>query len=80
MTYVTVSVPITTTLHDAIDARIKRGEFANRAEYFRKAAQKFNEDLVAQEILEARQEAIEGKVITLKKNEKLRDVVSRIAI
>lgn len=60
----TLSVPLTPALEEAIEHQVRMGESSNKAAFARKAIEKYLEDMAVMKVLQAEQEAREGKVFT----------------
>ena len=59
----TITIPITNDLNDFINSQIKIGGASSKADFVRRAIQKMKEDIFVQQILQAKQEAKEGKLL-----------------
>ena len=59
----TITIPVTAELNDFIDNQVKLGEASSKADFVRRAIQKMKEDIFVQQILQAKKEAKEGKLL-----------------
>ena len=59
----TITIPITSDLNDFINSQVKIGGASSKADFVRRAIQKMKEDIFVQQILQAKQEAKEGKLL-----------------
>ena len=59
----TITIPITSDLNDFINSQVKIGGASSKADFVRRAIQKMKEDIFVQQILQAKQEAKEGKLM-----------------
>lgn len=59
----TLSVPLTPELEEFINAQVKSGRDANKAAVVRRAIARFAEDEAVEDVLQADQEAKDGKIL-----------------
>lgn len=59
----TITIPITNELNDFIENQVKTGEASSKADLVRRAIQKMKEDVFVENILRAKKEASEGKLL-----------------
>jgi len=59
----TLSVPLTPELENFINAQVKSGRAANKADVVRRALTKMSEDEAVQAVLDAVREVNEGKIL-----------------
>lgn len=59
----TITIPITNDLNDFINDQVKIGEASSKADFVRRAIQKMKEEIFIRQILQAKQEAKQGKLL-----------------
>lgn len=59
----TITIPLNNELNDFINHQVKIGEASSKAEFVRRAIQKMKEDIFVKQILEAKLEAKQGKLL-----------------
>ena len=59
----TITIPITSDLNDFINDQVKIGEASSKADFVRRAIQKMKEEIFIRQILQAKQEAKQGKLL-----------------
>jgi len=59
----TLSVPLTPKLEEFINAQVKSGRAANKADVVRRALTSFSEEEAISDVLEAHREVMEGKIL-----------------